>query len=266
MATLRAQRGDQLAPDGIISPTAHDALVAEQAKAQASVAAARAALSAAELELSYTRVVSPINGRVGEARVKPGNLVSGGSDHATLLTTIVSVDPLHVQFDVDEPTYLKLTAEPRTRAQSEIAVALTGEHDFTHAGSLDYLGNTLDVASGSAMARAVLPNRDGKLAPGLFARVRLQTDVARPAVLVSDRAVFTDQAGRYVLVLNPQNVIEPRRIELGASIAGLRIVESGLNRDDRVVMSSMVRPGMQVTPRAVDMVSGTAPIASRGTP
>lgn len=265
LASLKASRGDKLAPDGIISPTAHDALVAEQAKAQAAVAAARAALAAAELELSYTRVVSPISGRVGEALVKPGNLVSGGSDSATLLTTIVAVDPLHVQFDVDEPTYLELTSRGRDQAR-DVAIAFSGESEHLRTARVDYLGNTLDAATGTASVRAVLGNPDGKLAPGLFTRVRVQTSVAEPRVMVSDRAVFTDQAGRYVLVLNAQNVIEPRRVELGAAFSGLRVVESGLARGDRVVMSSMVRPGMQVSPREVDMVSGTAPIASRGTP
>lgn len=267
LATLKAERGDKLAPDGIISPTAHDALLAERAKAQAIVAAAQAALDAAELELSYARVVSPIDGRAGEALVKAGNLVSGGSDHATLLTTIVSIRPLHVVFDVDEPTYRKLTSGGSGgEAESQVHVALAGDADFGRGAALDFLGNALDASTGTALARAVLPNVDGSLSPGLFARVRLQTSTPKPAVLLGDRAVFTDQSGRYVLVLNAQNIIEPRRIELGATYEGLRVVESGLSRDDRVVMSSMVRPGMQVTPREVDMATGAAKVASRGTP
>ena len=134
-------------PHGIISATAHDALIAEQAKAQAAVAAARAALATAELELSYTRVLSPIDGRAGEARVKAGNLVSGGSDSSTLLTTVVSVDPLHVQFDVDEPTYRKLTSGSRPNEQTSLVhVSFAGDTDYSHAATLDYVGNELDVA------------------------------------------------------------------------------------------------------------------------
>jgi gold/copper resistance efflux system membrane fusion protein len=265
LAVLKAERGARLRAEGIISQADFDTLAAERADSSAAVEAAQAAARAARISLEDTRVRAPISGRVGQALVTEGNLVSGGSADATLLTTLVSVDPLHVTFDVDEPTYLRVaTAGPAGRqADGRVAgvpvhVALAGEEGFTREARLDFLGNRVDPASGTARARALMPNPEGRLAPGLFARVRLETGAARPTVLVSDVAVATDQQGRFVLVVKPDQTVEQRRVELGAGVDGLRVVRRGLAAGERVVLKGFARPGMTVNPKPVAMASATA--------
>jgi gold/copper resistance efflux system membrane fusion protein len=270
LAKQKLQRGDRLAPGGVISDSAHDILRADAAQTTAAVAAARAALQGAELELCYTRVVSPIAGRIGQALVKAGNLVSGGTDHATLLTTVLSVDPMHVNFDVDEPIYRWLSVARRDGnghlPRGAVSLALADERGFPHGAELDFLANTLDISTGTAQVRAILPNENGVLAPGLFARVRVQLGAARDTTLVADKAVHTDQEGRYVLVATSQGVIEQRHVRVGRSEDGLRVIESGVSHGDRIVLSSMVRPGMQVTPRLVAMVEAGSTLSARSTP
>ncbi len=270
LARLKLSRGDKLVPGGVISASAHDVLVAEAAQTRAAVAAARAAVQSAELELGYARVVSPIDGRIGRALVKAGNLVGGGTDHATLLTTIVSIDPIHVEFDVDEPTYRLLSQQRRApageRAQATVSVALADEPGFPHTAELDFLANMLDASTGTARARALLDNDHEQFAPGLFGRVRVTTGAPRETTLVSDKAIHTDQQGRYVLVASAEGVIEQRHVETGPTVEGLRVVRTGLARGDQVVLSSMVRPGMQVKPRVVAMLTSSSTLAERRTP
>jgi len=269
LANLKLARGDKLVPGGVISASAHDVLMAEAGQAGAAVAAARAYVQSAELELSYTRVVSPIAGRIGDALVKAGNLVSGGTDHGSLLTTVVSVDPVHVQFDVDEPTYRLLSQQQRLpegkRAATTVSLALADEQGFPHAAELDYLANTLDISTGTARARALLDNDAGLFAPGLFGRVRVPTGAPADTTLVSDKAIHTDQQGRYLLIVSAQGVIEQRHVETGHTVDGLRVVKSGISQNEQVVLSSMVRPGMRVKPRLVAMMSG-ASLADRRMP
>jgi gold/copper resistance efflux system membrane fusion protein len=270
LAEQRLLRGDKLAGDAVISASTHDGLIAEAENARAAVAAASSAVRAAELELSYTRVLAPIDGRVGEARVDAGNLVSGGNDGATLLAEIVSAGPVHVALDVDEPTYRRLLAGKRDAqgriAGADVALGLAGEDGFPHAAKLDYVANTLDASSGTARVRATAGNERDLLVPGLFARVRLSIGEPRAAVLIDDRAVGTDQEGRYVLVVNEHGVIEQRHVELDASAFGLRIVNRGLEAGDRVVMGGMARPGMQIKPRPVSMLRNDSPLAQRNVP
>jgi gold/copper resistance efflux system membrane fusion protein len=263
LAVRRAERGERLRAEGIMSQADFDTLAAERADSSAAVEAARAAARTARINLEDTRVRAPISGRAGQALVTEGNLVSGGSAGATLLTTIVSVDPLHVTFDVDEPTYLRVATAEARQADGRVAgvpvhVALAGDEGFTREARLDFLGNRVDPTSGTARARALLSNPDGRLAPGLFARVRLQTGAARPTVLVSDVAVGTDQQGRYVLVVKPDQSVEQRRVELGAGVDGLRVVRRGLAAGERVVLKGFARPGMTVNPKPVAMASATA--------
>lgn len=271
LADVRLQRGAKLFEGAVISANTHDALVAEAEQARAGVVAASAALRATELELSYTRVLAPIAGRIGESLVDGGNLVSGGNAGGTLLAEIVSTGPVHVEFDVDEPTYRRLLQAERD-AQGRVAgtsvyVALAGDQGFPHAAQLDFLGQVLDTASGTARARATAPNESGKLAPGLFARVQLATDEARPTLLISDRAVGTDQQGRFVLLVNDHGVVEQRHVRVDASAGGLRIVAAGLEPGDRIVMGGMVRPGMQVRARLISMINDSNdPIAFRSVP
>ena len=270
LADVRLQRGNKLVESAVISANTHDALVAEAEQARAAVIAASATLRAAELELGYTRVLSPITGRIGESLVDAGNLVTGGNAGGTLLAQIVSTGPVHVEFDVDEPTYRRLLQAKRDASGrisgASVAVALAEEQGFPHTAQLDFLSQALDTDSGTARARATAENEAGQLAPGLFARVQLATDEAKPTLLISDGAVSTDQQGRFVLVVNDQSVVEQRHIRTDATTAGLRIVAAGLEPGDRIVMGGMVRPGMQVRARSVSMTNDNNPIAFRSVP
>ncbi|KQU64036.1 transporter [Aminobacter sp. DSM 101952] len=258
-AGVDLDRSRRLAPKGAISEKTFDDDVARKREREAQVEEARAVVAAARLDLSYTRVTAPISGRVDRVLVTEGNLVAGASGAATLLTTIVSVDPVHVHFDIDEATYLGFQGQGRPDASGEaasavpVAVGLTGEAGFPHMGRLDFLGNRVDSTTGTIRARAVLANPAGALMPGLFARVNLATSAARDTVLIDDQAVGTDQGRRYVLVLGAGDMVEYRPVELGAMNDGLRVVESGLKAGDTIIIKGLVRPGMQVTPNRIAM-------------
>ncbi|MBJ6761272.1 efflux RND transporter periplasmic adaptor subunit [Myxococcaceae bacterium JPH2] len=258
LAERRFERAEHLVGQQALAQGDFDVFAAEKAQSGARVEAAKAAVRAAEIEVHDTRVRAPISGRVGHAIVTQGNLVSGGNANATLLTTIVSVDPLYVYFDVDEPTYLRFAGAAGRRADGRVApapvrVALTGEDGFPHEARLDFLDNRVDSKNGTARARAVLPNPDGKLTAGLFARVRLETTTAQPTLLIQEQAVGTDQQGRFVYVVRPDQSVEQRRVELGATESGLRVVRKGLSPRERIILKGFARPGMTVTPKMVAM-------------
>ncbi|MCK8502644.1 efflux RND transporter periplasmic adaptor subunit [Myxococcus fulvus] len=256
LAEKRFERGEKLVAEQAISQGDFDVLTAERAESRARVESAKAAVRGAEVDLQDTRVRAPVSGRVGRALVTQGNLVSGGA----LLTTIVSVEPFYVYFDVDEATYLRFAGttsgargkDGRVNAVP-VRVALTGDEGFPREARLDFLDNQVVAGTGTARARAVLPNPDGKLTAGLFARVRLETGAARPTVLIQDLAVGTDQKGRYVLVVRPDQTLEQRRVELGTTEGGLRVVRSGLAAGEKVVLKGLARPGMAVAPTLVAM-------------
>ncbi|WP_341878432.1 efflux RND transporter periplasmic adaptor subunit (plasmid) [Aminobacter sp. P9b] len=253
-------RSQRLLPSGAIASKTYDDDVSGRQERQAQVLEAKAANAAASLDLSYSRVTAPIAGRVDRVLVTEGNLVTGASGGAaTLLTTIVSVDPAHVYFDIDEATYLNFLGQARPAAAGRkgasfpVEVGLATENGYPHSGSLDFLGNRLDRGTGTIRARAVLANPDGRLTPGLFARVKLATSAPQETVLIDDQAVGTDQGRRYVLVLGAGDMVEYRPVELGAMNEGLRVVASGLNPGDTVIIKGLVRPGMQVTPNRIAM-------------
>ncbi|MFY1828679.1 efflux RND transporter periplasmic adaptor subunit [Myxococcus fulvus] len=256
LAEKRFERGEKLVAEQAISQGDFDVLTAERAESRARVESAKAAVRGAEVDLQDTRVRAPVSGRVGRALVTQGNLVSGGA----LLTTIVSVEPFYVYFDVDEATYLRFAGttsgargkDGRVNAVP-VRVALTGDEGFPREARLDFLDNQVVAGTGTARARAVLPNPDWKLTAGLFARVRLETGAARPTVLIQDLAVGTDQKGRYVLVVRPDQTLEQRRVELGTTEGGLRVVRSGLAAGEKVVLKGLARPGMAVAPTLVAM-------------
>lgn len=227
-----------------------DQHAADREALAAQVQAAEAAVAAARLDLEFTDVVAPIAGRAGRALVTEGNLVAAGD---ALLTTIVSVDPIHVLFDVDEPTFVRLLA---AEAPREVEVGLAGEAGFPRRGRLDFVDNQADRATGTARLRAVLPNPDGRLAPGLFARVRLAVEPSRSIVLVPEDAVGAAQGGRYVLVATPEGVAAYRPVRLGPAVDdGLRVVREGLEPGEVVVARGMVRPGTRIAPRPVPLVA-----------
>ncbi|HEV7264129.1 MAG TPA: efflux RND transporter periplasmic adaptor subunit [Falsiroseomonas sp.] len=228
---------------------------AERETTAAQVQAAEAALAAARLDLDFTEVTAPIAGRAGRALVTEGNLVAGGE---ALLASIVSVDPIHVLFDVDEPTYLRLLAArgEDDGAPLEVAVGLAGEPDFPRRGQLDFLDNQADRTTGTARLRAVLPNPDGRLAPGLFARIRVALTPAQPTVLVAEAAIGAAQGGRYVLIAAPDGIAAFRPVRLGpAAGEGLRVVREGLAPGESVVARGMVRPGTRIAPLPVPAVA-----------
>ena len=261
-------RAERLVATGAVARKTYDDAASARNARQAQVQAAKAAVAAAQLDLSYARVTAPIAGRVDRVLVTEGNLVSGGgAGAATLLTTIVSIDPLHVYFDIDEATYLNVVSRSRpaagagSKASLPVQVGLTTDKGFPHRGALDFVGNTIDRSTGTIRARAVVPNPDGRMAPGMFARAKLSTGAAREAVLIDDQAVGTDQGRNYVLVVGENNQAQYRPIELGPVVDGLRVINGGLQAGEKIIIKGLVRPGMTVTPRMVPMQAPAAPAA-----
>ena len=261
-------RAEQLVASGAVSRKTHDDAAAARRARQTQVQAAQAAVAAARLDLAYTRITAPISGRVDRVLVTEGTLVSGGAAAAaTLLTTIVSVDPVHVYFNIDEATYLSTVGRSRPDAGSgpwslPVALGLSTDQGFPRQGMLDFVGNQIDRSTGTIRARAVAPNPDGQLTPGLFARVKLSTGAARQAILIDDQAVGTDQGHRYVRVVSKDQQAQYRLIEPGPLVDGLRVVDGGLQAGEKVILKGLVRPGMAVTPRMVPMQQASAASAS----
>ncbi|HWX65906.1 MAG TPA: efflux RND transporter periplasmic adaptor subunit [Rhodanobacter sp.] len=225
--------------------------------ARAQLAAATAALATARLNLDFAQVRSPIDGRVSNARVTPGNLVTSND----VLTSVVSVNPVYVYFDVDEQTWLKLdhlrarATQAGHSARIEAAMGLADETGHPHAGRLDFVDNQLHTGSGTMRLRAVFDNADGLYTPGLYARVQLQSGQARSRLLVDDRAIGTDLGNQFVYVVDKQHKVEYRKVSTGALFHGLRIIDSGLDANDVVIINGLqhVRPGAEVNPQTVAM-------------
>ncbi|NGH10787.1 efflux transporter periplasmic adaptor subunit [Serratia nematodiphila] len=240
----------------VIAREPFDAATAAMNVSKARVNAAKAALTAAQLDMTFTRVTAPIAGRVGRTLITEGNYVASG---VTALTTIVSVNPLHVYFDVDERTYLQSLAAWRDKtATHEIKVmtALIGDKTYSRPGRVDFIANAAERTTGTVRLRAVIDNPDGRLSPGLFAKIKLETGTPQAKVLIADRSIGTDQSRRYVLVVDKNNKTEYRPVELGPVVDGMRVIERGLQPGERIVVKGLVRPGMAVTPRPT-MIDGT---------
>lgn len=248
---------------------ANNAISAEEAEARKSKAeVAKAALDSARLDLEYTEVRSPIDGRVSRALFTEGNFVSGTPGSASLLTTVVSVNPVYVYADIDEATLLKFnelvySKKLGTVSDGKIPVQLelADENNFPHQGCIESFDNKLDPDTGSILLRAVFPNDDGRIVPGLFARIRLPMSERHNALLIDERSIGTDQANKFVLTLSPTNTVQYQAVELGPLVDGKRVVRSGLAAGEKIVVNGLarVRPGMPVTPQ--DEVANTAPIA-----
>ena len=256
VAERDATRADQLLASKTISPEEADQRIWNGKQAKAALLSAQAARESARLDLEFCEVRSPIDGRVSRALVTVGNNVSGVDGFTTLMTTVVSVDPIYAYSAVDETTLLKFQRLLRDKKlaaddQGRIAVEmrLGDETDFPHKGYLESLDNRLDPASGSIALRTVFPNADGKLMPGLYARVRIPGSALEPVLLISENAVGTDQNQKFVLTLATNGTVAYRPVQLGAVVEGKRVVRSGLRAGEEIVVNGLmrVRPGMPVT-------------------
>jgi RND family efflux transporter MFP subunit len=271
LARIELVRVQRLKDSGAVSEEELDERKSTVAQAESNVAGSEAALEAASLNLNFTRVTSPIAGRVSRAEVTRGNLVTGGSNGGTLLSSVVSMDPIYLYFDADEQSYLRYAQmarsdeRPNSRdSRKPVQVGLADEEGFPHAGTVDFVDNQLNPQTGTIRARAVLQNKEGRFAPGLFARVQLLGSGEYSAILIEDRAVNTDQSQKYVLLLGANDQIEYRKVTLGRVIDGLRIVREGLKPGEVIVVNGAqrVHPGVKVTPQRVTMGANGADTAA----
>jgi membrane fusion protein, multidrug efflux system len=256
LAKANRARAERLIGAHAISREEYERQVASEASAQGALGSIDASLQEARLNREFTEVRAPIDGHVSRAIITAGNLVTS----ASLLTTLVSDDPVYVYFDADEQTYLRYAKakhdQPRTRGgDSDVYIGLVDENGYPHPGQLDFIDNQVDATTGTIRARAALANPDGRYTPGLFARVRLVGGEDHESVLIEDRAVGTDLSKKYVLTLTKDNHIEYRLVELGPEINGLRVVTRGLAPNDLIVVNGLqhVRPGQSVAPTRVAM-------------
>ena len=251
------QRAETLLAAKAISREEFDARRAAHAQGSASVRAAEAAVDNAKLDLQFTEVRAPIDGRAGRALVTVGNLAQAD---ATLLTTLVSIDPVHVYFDADEQTFLRYgelarRGEHRNDA-NPVRIGLANEIGFPHEGSVDFIDNQVDPRTGTIRARAVVANADRAFTPGLFARVQMQGGRRFDALLIDEKAVLTDQDRKYVYVLGANNVAVRKDVELGRKVGNLRVVDYGLDLQDFVIVHGVQKvffAGMPVAPQTIAM-------------
>ena len=258
LARSESARTDKLIGTNVVSREEWEQRRSAAHQAQASVLAAQAAVDMAQLNLDFTRVTAPIDGRASRAMITTGNLVTAG-DSASVLTTLVSQDRMYVYFDVDESTYLHYQALARqgeNRGSLPVESALTGETGFPHRGTADSLDNQLTASTGTIRMRATLDNRQRQFTPGLFARVRLPGRADSRALLIDDKAILTDQDRKYVYVLDARGKAERRDVQPGEMADGLRIVQQGLKPDDKVIVNGLQKvfmPGMPVKAQPVAM-------------
>jgi len=272
-AKREADRTQQLLATKAISTEEGDTRVARYEGAKAAFASAEAARDFAKLDLDYTQVRAPIDGRVSRAFLTEGNYVSGIAGAATKLTSIVSVSPVYVYADMDEDSLLKFNAlasqkKLDTNGDGKVPVELQlgDEPEFPHHGYIESFDNQLNPNTGSILLRAVFPNDDGRIVPGLFARIRVPLSARHKAMLVSEKAIGTDQAQKYVLALTPSNTVAYQSVVLGPSINGMRIIRSGLRGEEQIVFNGIqrVRPGMPVKPeQEVAATKQSSPLAKQ---
>jgi RND family efflux transporter MFP subunit len=250
-------RAQMLVRSRAVSEEEVDTRVSDQRQAQETVQAARATVNAAQLNVEFTQVRAPLSGRISRNLVSVGNLINGGTTQSTLLTTIVSLDPIYCYFEADERSYLKgirqLRNGDRTNSRASkqpVYVALADEENFPHQGSIDFLDNRLDQNTGTITARAVLPNPDLLLVPGLFARVRIPAGDKYKALMLPPEAVGSDLSQQFVFVVDAQNLVQYRKVTPGPIIDGWRVIRDGIQPDDWVIVKGVQRAktGAKVDP------------------
>jgi len=270
-AEREAGRTAMLLERKAISTEDSEARQSRSSEAKAGLLAAEAARNTAKLDLAYTELRSPIDGRVSRALVTTGNYVSGVAGVTTLLTTIVSVDPMYVYADVDENSLLKFNALVKDGKVARngdgkvpVELQLADEAGFPHRGRIESFDNRVDAQTGSILLRAVFPNADGRIVPGLFARIRVPGSEKHSVLLVDEKAIGTDQAQKFVMALTSTNTAEYRPVKLGPAIENKRIIRSGVQPGDRIVVNGLqrIRPGMPVTPQEAVV---TAEVGSKST-
>ena len=260
LAQQELKRAESLINERAISQGELDQRRMEAQQAEADLLSARANGARAKLDLGFTYITSPIKGRAGEALVKPGNLVA---PNESLLTTVVSIDPVYITFTGDERAYLRYQEAARAGdressrdVRNPVLVGLSDEDGFPHKGEMDFVDNALDPTTGTIRARAIVPNPEGIFTPGLFARVRLLGESQKDALLINEQAVLTDQDRRYVYIVGDKNGAERRDVKLGPRVEGLLVVDSGLKAGDKVIINGMRKiffPGQPVNPHPVPM-------------
>jgi multidrug efflux system membrane fusion protein len=256
LARVELARAERLLGDKAIAQREYDERASGVKELDATARAFDAQAQTARLNLSYTRVTSPIDGRVSKAEITLGNLV----DATNILTSVVSLDRIYASFDGDEETYLRVSKDAHAGRAVAVNVGLAGEEGFPHEGKLEFVDNQLDSRTGSVRMRATFENKDRGMAPGLFARVQIGGGSPKNALLITDRAVGTDQSRKFVFVVDKDGKAEYRAVTLGPVIDGLRVVRSGLKPGEKIVVNGLqrVRPGAPITAQTVPMVASTA--------
>ncbi len=266
LANSDIERARPLLERRTISVREFEAREATARGALASLAAANARLKDAELSLEWTEVKAPISGRISDSRIDVGNLISGGQAGSTILTRIVSLDPIRFVFEGSEADYLKYTRlgisgqRPSSRdTANPVAVKLIDEEEFRHIGKMEFVDNAFDPKSGTIRARSIFENKERLLVPGIFGRLRLFGG-SFDALLVPDSAIASDQARKIVMIVTSDGTVAAKVITLGPIVDGLRVIRSGLNASDRVIIAGMqrARPGQKVTPELTEISSGAA--------
>jgi RND family efflux transporter MFP subunit len=256
LANRELVRANSLKQTGAGTVQSADQKTAELCSAQAALDDTMAAVRDAKFDLDHTRITAPFTGRIGTHLVSIGNLIAGsraGTSPTTLLATIVSTDSVYLNFDMSEADYMTFLRDRQKQAgplADKVQISLADEKSFTHEGTLDFIDNTLNRSSGTIHARATVPNTDGLLTPGGFARVRVDVSAATMAMLVPDASILPDQSNHIVLTVGPNNVVTPKLVQIGDLRDGLRVIRSGLAPSDRVIVDGipMARPGSPVSP------------------
>lgn len=262
LANVELERGEDLLQRNNIAKSEVDKRKAEVQRARAAVNSAQAALRAAQLDLGFTKITSPIKGRISDAKVDEGNLIAGGDAGSPVLATVISLDPLLFEFHASEAQVLRYIrlhgSESRptdTGIPNPVHIRLADEDEWVRTGQIWFVDNALDANSGTLRIQAIVQNDDNFLEAGLFGRVRVATSEPYLGLLLPDSAIVSDQATKLVYVVNDENVVETRVLELGQIFGGLRVVKSGLTKDDRVIVVGIqrARPGTPVTPEPVEL-------------
>lgn len=268
LAKQQLDRAEKLKKSDFLSQSTFDERLEELQSASADAEVARAAINSARLNLNYTRITAPISGRIGNHEVSIGNLVTGGeSGNTTRLTTLVSLDPIHLTFDVSESDFLayqRAAAEGRLQSTRDtrlkVSAHLMDEEEWSLEGEMDFVNNSVDRTAGTIRARAIFPNPGRIITPGQFGRIRIPGSDPYNAVLIPDSAILSDQSQKIVMTVAADGTVTPRVIRPGPSYEGLRIVREGLSGDDTIIIDGLVRarPGAKVDPQPGEIKLATA--------